>query len=369
MDIIERKISLRQVMILFFFSSVSGIMRILSPESGKFISKSSWLSPFIALIPVLLLIVILDKITEKHREKSLAQIIETVFGKIIGKIVLFLFFVHVLFFASFFLRNFGEKFISSIFPNVSPSFFVIILLLFALFAVRRNIEFFARFSEFSFVIIASVFVIAFFVALFYVTPKNLYPVTYYDLNSIMKSSVPLISLWSLLTFSLFLGDNIRNTGIKITGNFKRTTTKFMLVIALFNFLSLIAVIGIFNAETASNISMPYFMIFKSIKAVGILRSFETFFIILWAFTDFIMIGYYMFVMSKIFKTTFSITGDRIKLFMFPLAFIIFITAYLIGENNFEAEYFYTNILSYSSIILGFIFPFLLLIVGKIRKLL
>jgi hypothetical protein len=83
-------------------------------------------------------------------------------------------------------------------------------------------------------------------------------------------------------------------------------------------------------------------------------------------------------MSKIFKTLFSTgepiaganaNGDRTKLFMFPIAFIVLITAYLIGENNFEAEYFYTNVLSYSSIILGFIFPFLLLAVGKIRKVL
>jgi len=371
--ITKKKISIRQVMLMFFFTSVSGILRLATPESGKFFSKSSWLSPVFALLPVLLLIFILDRIIKKHNGESLAQIIETVFGKIVGKAVLFMFFVHVMFFTAFFLRNFGEKFVASIFPIVPPAFFMIIILLFALFAIRKNIESFARFSEFSFVIIAVVFVLMFFAALFNIKPTNIYPVTYYDTVDILKSSVPLISLWSLLTFSLFLGDNIRYSGKLGTddtgGKFRRTATKFILIIALFNFLSLIAVIGVFNADTASNLSMPYYMIFKSIKAPGIIHGFETFFIILWTFTDFITIAFCMFVISKIFKPLFAVSVDNTKLFMFPLAFIIFMLAYIIGGNNFEADWFYTNILSYSSVILGFIFPFVLLVVGKIRRVL
>ena len=370
---ITRKISIRQVMIMFFFSSVSGIMRVTTPESGIFFSKSSWLSPFFATLPFFLLIFILDEITQNHRNKSFAQIIETVFGKIIGKIILFLFFTHVLLFISFFLKNFGDKFVFSIFPDVSAMFFIIILLLFALFAALKNIESFARFSEFSFIIASAVFMLSFFLALFNIKPTNLYPVTYYDTADILKSSVPMISLWSLLTFSLFLGDNIRYSGKLETDNpdnkFKRTAAKFMLIIALFNLLSLIAVIGIFNAETSKNLSMPYFMIFKSIKSVGVIQSFETFFIILWVFTDFIMIAYYMFIISKIFKTIFAINEKNAKIFMFPITFIILILVYIAGKFNINIEYFYTNILSYSSIILGYIFPFLLLLVGKMRRVL
>jgi spore germination protein KB len=362
-------------MILFFFTSLSGILRITTPESGKFLSKSSWLAPVFALLPMLLLIFVLHIIIKKNRGKSLSQIIEAVFGKIFGKAVLFVFLIHVLFFIAFFVRNFGEKFVSSVFTKVSPEFFMIILLLSALYAARRNIEAFARFSEFSFLIISAAFALTFFMALFHISPANLYPVTYYDAKHIAQSSVPLVSLWSILTFALFLGDHINYTDYDHnypgadSATFRRTATKFMLIIALLNFLGLIAVIGVFNAETASNISMPYFYIFKSIKSVGLIQSFETFFIILWAFTDFIMIAFFLFVMSKIFKTTFAISPGRSKLFMFPLAFIILILARVIGENNIAIEYFYANILSYSSIALGYVFPFLLLLVGKIRRVL
>jgi hypothetical protein len=189
-------------------------------------------------------------------------------------------------------------------------------------------------------------------------------VTFYDSVDILKSSIPLISLWSLLTFSLFLGDNIN-----YLGTFKHTATKFILITVLFNVLAMISVIGIFNAETAANISMPFFMIFKSIKTTGLIQSFEMFFIILWAFTDFIMITHFMFIISKIFKTLFATSEKSTNFFMISLAFIILIITYFIGENVFEIEYFYVNILSYSSIVLGYIFPFLLLFVGKIRKVL
>ena len=360
----EKKISIRQVMILFFFTAISGITRLMTPDSKIFLSKSSWISPFISLLPILFLIFILNQIIKNNEEKSLSQIIETIFGKIIGKFILFIFLIHVLFFTSFFLRNFGEKFIFSIFPNVSILFFIIILLLFALFAVRKNIEFFARFAEFSFIIISIIFIIAFIIILFNIKPQNLYPVTYYDTADILKSSIPLISLWSLLTFSLFLGDNIN-----YIGTFKSTATKFLIITALFNLFAMISIIGIFNAETSENIPMPFFMIFKSIKSTGLIQSFETFFIILWAFTDFIMITHFMFIISKIFKTLFATNDKNINLFMIPIAIIILVLSYYIGENIFEIEYFYTNILSYSSIALGYIFPFLILFVGKMRKVL
>ena len=80
-----------------------------------------------------------------------------------------------------------------------------------------------------------------------------------------------------------------------------------------------------------------------------------------------MLGYHLFIASKIFKTVFAV--EKPKLYMFTLGFIILILAWLIGENNFEVDYFYTNIMSWSSIILGFIFPFVLLALGKARKLL
>ena len=124
-----KKISVRQLMILFLFTAVSGITRIVTPESGRFITSSSWISPIFALMPILPLIYVLHKITQNHREKSLCEIIEIVCGKVIGKIILFAFLIHTLFLTAVFLRNFGEKFISTIFPNVTPIFFTVILLL------------------------------------------------------------------------------------------------------------------------------------------------------------------------------------------------------------------------------------------------
>ena len=361
-----KKISTRQVMILFFFTAVSGMTRIVTPESGKFISAASWLSPFFALLPALLLIYILNKITERHQEKSLCEIIELILGKIPGKIILFVFLIHTVFLTAVFLRFFGEKFISALFPDVTPSFFMIILLMFAILAARRNIQSFARFGEIAFIFAAAGIAVGFAFAIFHADSTNLYPVTYYDIGSIILSSRPLVSLWSLITFTLFLGGG-ESRRLTTHGAAARTMTKFMLVTALFSFLSSILVIGVLNAETAANMSMPYFMVFRSIQTPGIIQSFDTFFILFWAFTDFLMIGYHLFIISKIFKTLFAV--EKPKLYMFTLGFILLILAWLIGENNFEVDYFYSNILSRSSIILGFIFPFILLAAGKARKML
>ena len=183
--------------------------------------------------------------------------------------------------------------------------------------------------------------------------------------------MPLVSLWSLITFSLFLGGvtnyKAAHDNIKYYDKTARTMTKFMLAAALFNLLASVLVTGIFNAGAAANMSMPYFMIFKSIKTAGVIQSFETFFILFWAFTDFIMIGYYLFITSKIFRTLFAVRKP--KLYMSALGFIILILSWLSGDNIFELDYFYTNILSRSSVILGLAFPFILLAAGKIRKIL
>ena len=366
-----KKISMRQLMILFLFTAISGITRIVTPESGRFMTSSSWVSPFFALVPILPLIYVLYKITQNHKEKSLAEIIELVCGKLVGKIILFAFLIHTLFLTAVFLRNFGEKFISTIFSNVTPVFFTIVLLLLVLVAVRRNIEAFARFGEIAFILVTAGFALAFFLAMFHTDASNLLPVTYYDILPIINSARPLVSLWSLITFSLFLGGVTKfNTshdngkGNEKIDTMMRTMTKYMLIIALFSFLSSIMTIGVLNADTASNMSMPYFMIFRSIRISGIIQGFETFFIIFWAFTDFLMVGFHLFIISKIFKTLFVV--EKPKLYMFSIGFILLILAWFIGENNFEVDYFYTNIVSWSSIVLGFVFPFLLLGVGKIR---
>lgn len=362
------KISVRQLMILFFFATVSGITRaaVSLTGAGETSSKAVWLSPLVALIPALLLIFILHEVTKKHREKSFAQIIEMTLGKFFGKIILSAFFLHIILYIAFYTRNFAEKFISSIFPGISPSFFMIALLLLTSFAARRNIESFARFAEISFILTVSVFVIAFFISMFQINPKNLYPIASYDAMPILKASLPSVSLFSLLTFSLFLGDNTA----RIKGNpddFRRTATKFVLYLTLFNLIGTIAVVGIFNSETISHMSMPYFMMFKTIKTTGLIQSLETFFILFWVFTDLIMAAYYLFVLSKVSGKLFEL--DKPELFLAPIAFIILILSYFIGSNEFEVEYFYSNIISYGSIILGFGVPIVVLAAGKARKIL
>ena len=364
----KRKISIRQLMILFFFTTVSGIMRatVNLTDTSQTASKAVWLTPLAALLPVLLLIFILNEVTKKHREKSLAQIIEMVLGKILGKIVLFAFFTHIIFYISFYVRNFAEKFIASIFSEISPSFFMIVLILIAVFAARRNIEAFARFSEIAFILLIAVFVIAFFISIFSINPKNIYPVTSYDIMPVLKSSVPIISLLSLLTFALFLGDSV--TQPKSNPDiFKQTAAKFVLFLTLFNLVGTLIIVGIFNAETIQHMSMPYFMMFKTIKTTGLIQGLETFFILFWVCTDFILITYYLFVLSKVSGKLFEL--DKSELFIAPLVFIILILAHFIGVNEVEAEYFYSNIINYSSIVLGLGLPVVILIAGKARKIL
>ena len=367
-NISQHKISMRQLMILFFFATVSGITRLAVniADASQGSSKAVWLAPIAALLPVLFLIFILNQVIKKHRGKSFAQIIEMIFGKIFGKIILFTFFIYIILYISFYVRNFAEKFISSIFTEISPSFFIIVLLLISVFAARRNIESFARFAEVVFILVISVFAIAFFLAIFNVNPKNLYPVIAYDTLPVLKASVPVISLLSLLTFTLFLGDRIShaNTNSDI---FKETSTKFVLFVTLFNLIGSLLIIGIFNAETVSHMSMPYFMMFKTIKTTGLLQGLETFFILFWVCMDFIMITYYLFIISRISEKLFEL--DRSELFISLFVFIILILSYFIGANEFEVEYFYINIINYGAIILGFGVPLFILFVGKLRKIL
>ena len=365
-DVPGRKISVRQLMILFFFTTVSGIMRVTVNIADSETSKALWLAPIIALLPVLVLIFILNAITKKHREKSLAQIIELVLGKIFGKLILSAFFIHIVLYLAFYVRNFSEKFISSIFTEINPAFFMITLLLLAVFAARRNIESFARFAEILFIFIIAVFVVAFFLSIFSIDPKNLYPVTAYDTVPLLKSSVPVISLLSLLSFALFLGDSVAQPKNNPDA-FKQTSAKFMLFLTLFNLAGSVITVGIFNAETVSHMTMPYFMMFRTIKTTGLIQGLETFFILFWVCTDFIMITYYLFILSKVSAKLFAL--GRSELFIMPFAFIVLILTYFMGANGLEVEYFYTNIINYGSIILGFGTPLIVLFVGKARKIL
>lgn len=356
------KISVRQTVIMLFIISLSGITRFVPVIAVGYAKKAAWLTPVAAIIPVVILIYILQNIIKRNPRKSYAEIIEMVFGKVIGKLILSIFIIVILFLSASCVRNFAEKIVSSIFFDANIEFFILALLIVSYFVARRNIQSFMRLNELFFFFILLAFIVFIFLGMFEVDKSNLLPLSAYDILPVLNGSLPMISIAGMLSFILFLNDNISN----ISG-FAKTSFNFWILLAVLSSMMLLIIIGVFGAPLTEHLYLPFYSTFRAMNIPGISNTIETFYIFLWMFIDFIFITFLMYLLKNISKTLFNLNNP--KNIMTPFYFIIFTLSLFIAPNRFELDLIERDILNNTLIITGYGIPVLTLIVGKIRRVL
>lgn len=87
----------------------------------------------------------------KHREANLADIIFKTFGKTFGTAVLFLYLIWQMIPLGILVRNFAEKFLTSVLPNTPMNFFTVTILAVVFYAMRGGIVYIARTAEILFI--------------------------------------------------------------------------------------------------------------------------------------------------------------------------------------------------------------------------
>jgi len=351
---------MRQAVILFLLLVFSQSIRLLPTYVARIGERAGWLTPIVSILPFIFLVYIIQEIFKNNKEANLSDIIIKTLGKTSGTILLFLYLIWMMVSLGILVRYFAEKFLTSVLPNTPMSFFILTILAVIFYAMQGGIVYISRTAEILFLLFTVSFTFLFLCIVPNFKVINLFPITHYDFLPILKSSYSNISIWGAFTYIFFFGDRINDKE-----HAKRFGLQGAVYLVITTLMLLIQTIGVYSYSLVQRTSAPYISVVKSISLLRTIERIESISVTLWAIADFVPISVTIYVIVSIIKSLFSLS--EVKSLVSPITIFAFIFSQYIAHNSFELENFSNYISLPLGIIFGFIFPLIILIVGKIRK--
>ncbi|HHW01057.1 MAG TPA: endospore germination permease [Clostridiaceae bacterium] len=355
----REKISTRQAIILFILFMFSSLLWLYPFTAAKFGKQAGWLTPVFAIFPYIGLVFVLQALFKNNREANLSDIIFKTFGRVLGTVLLILYLIWMLLTLGIYVRFFAEKFLSSLLPNTHMNFFTVTLLATVFYASQRGVVYIARTAEFLFLVFSAIFFIIFIITIPNFEVINLFPVTHHDILPLMKSTYSSIGIWGSLTFVFFFGDKINDKE-----HIKRFGLQGAVYLVLAALMISIQTIGVYGYSVIERLSLPYVFVVKGVSILKTIERIESVTVASWIILDFIAISVTLLILTSIIKSIFALTDERSLLS--PVTIFAFIFSQYIARNRFELENFFSLISIPANIIFGFVFPLIILVVGKIR---
>jgi spore germination protein KB len=354
------KISVRQAAIAFLVMIYSPAIRIYPPYVADQARFAGWLAPLFAVLPFIGLVFLMQALFQNCKDANLSDLILKIFGKYLGRTILSLYLVWLIILSGSHVRFFAERFLSALFPNTSVSFFSVSILIVAYYVVRGGIVQLIRTVEFLFLLFSAVFVLLFLLTIPNIELTNVLPVTYYDIIPLTKASFPIIGIWSYFTVIFFFGDKINDKE-----NIRRFGFQSSIYLVITTLMLLIQTIGVYGYTVVKRLPFPYFIAVRSISLLDTIERIESVALAFWVIVDFVVITVFLYTSMSVIKSLFSLS-ER-KHMASPVAILVFVFAYYIGKDRVELHAFTNYIGLPINILLFIVFPFILLLVGKLRK--
>ena len=360
MNTTKDKISIRQAIILLFITTLSPAIRLFPQLTAKAAGKAGWLAPVVAIIPVIILIYIVNSFFKKNKSANLSDVYCNILGKIAGKIVISLTLIWILILLALYVRYYSERLLSSMMPNISNPFLIIVMLCLVFFATRKGLVSIARASE----IFLAIFIFIFIISFIFVIPEmkysNLMNVSYLDAWPIAKASYSVFAIWGYFLYIFFFAD-------KISGkeNIKRFSFRGLILLFFIVIMLLIMTIGSLGSTLTSHVALPFFLVIKNISIGTAFNHLESISLAVWIISDFIIISTLTLVITSIIKSLFKLSDT--KPMVSPVLLFAGIGAMFLFKNRFELETFSKYILPTANVIFEFVIPILIFGIGKIRK--
>ncbi|RAK22281.1 spore germination protein KB [Anoxybacillus vitaminiphilus] len=355
-------ISIQQFFILVVYFIIGSTVIIIPSFLALKAKQDAWISAIITIVLGVLLVWMYDVIIKEFPDDTLIEISEKVLGKWLGKIASLIYVTYFIFLTSLIIRTIGEFMVTQILVETPIEVIHILFLLVGAMGVRLGIEVLARTAEIFFPWIIFFFAL---IVLFLVPRydfQKLMPILENGFKPVLDGvftfvSIPFLDLIILLMIVPFVKKEDRN---KIRKGFIFGVIVGGIVVTSLVSLCLIT-LGI--DFTARN-TYPTYVLAKQISIGKFLERIEGLVAGLWVFTIFFKMSICYFASVLALAQFFQIKNH--KFFVFPLFYILMIYSIISIPNWPYFRKVALDYWPYYVTILGFILPFLLLIVAKIR---
>ena len=355
-------ISAAQFRRLIYLVMLPVAVRTMSSRLADTAGSAGWLAP-LAAIPVTLLSVwaTLRLVSSRSdRWRGMAEVFCEVLGPVAGRILSLCYLAWLLVLASYVLRLYGERFLSSIYEHMTLAPFLVILLLVMVWILRGSFAALARVSRIFFLVLTVTLLAVLLLSLEGMELTEVLPVRGRDLLPVGRAAVSVFNVVALSFYTSFLAGGIRE---RKPGSLRRVMCcegGFCLFAALFQFV----VTGNYGVALTGRIELPLFTLSKQIRILGAFQRMESISISLWILTDLILLCTVLFACCAILQKVCGMTDGRTA--GPPLVLLLLAGAYLIAGDAFALEAFARHIAQYVNAVMGLAVPILIFAIKVIR---
>lgn len=354
------KISLRQTLLLYLTLIFSPSIRFVPTYTAYIAKQASYLMPIAAFLSLIIMFLLLDKTIKKYGDKPITDIINLVIGKTAGKALLIMYALWILLMTALLTRYYGERLVTSIFPDTNINLFIAVMLIIVLIALRSGIITLARMNE----IINPIIGIVFFLLILFLLPqiriRNLVPISYIDIMPVLKSSLGTISLWGYIFYFFLISDEISNKK-----KLMRLGLYSSLYITFYTIVLLVAVIGSLGTSVTEKSPLSFMSAVKLISVFDILEKIESLVVIVWVLADFVLITTLSHIILKLIKKIFDLKDEKPLINIFIL--LLYFLALFITVKKFDLERFSSTVANIGDIVFTLIIPPIILLMGLMKK--
>jgi len=356
------KISNRQAIALLLAALVSPSLRFIPSYTSKYARFAAWVAPAFAAIFMFILVSILAQFFQKYKEASLMDVIYKITGGFIGRILVNCYCLWFLLLASLYTRYYAEGIVSSIMPNTSLGLFIGFMLLTVTLALHMGLVTFTRVAE----ILFPIFLVVYMIVSIFLFPsikiEHILPVSYIDTLPILHASMGILSIWGYMVCIYFLGDRINNKENLKKEGFRNVFLQMIRIIIL-----LLVVVGTIGPNVSSRSSLPFFLAAKYVSVFGVLERVESIVMSVWILSDFILITFFSYLVLAALKSICKL--QDIKNLIHPLMILILFLSLYLANAKFELLNLSSYFIVPLDLIFEFLIPLLLMVLGKVRKIL
>ena len=354
------KISVRQAMILFIILFFAPAIRYIPLYAAEQAKQAGWLSAFFAFAGGMIYTAVWWVFLKKYEKQSFVDIIKDIMGKILGNIIVVIYFLWVTIMLAYNLRMYAHRMISTVMTGVDTVVIIAVMLLIVAYVLRNGLIPLAKMGE---LIIIALFIIFFILNLFIlpeIDVQHFLPITYKDIFPAFTGSFAMFAVFSYNILLMLFNDKIDHKG-----EFKRLSTKTMIIVSSLALMVTLIPLGVFGYSILVKMPIPYLTAMSQISLFNIIERVESGVIVFWVFSDFILASVFIYTALHILRLSFNLINMKPYLNTYILG--IFFLSLIIASSGMELKQFSLNILTPWNIVMGFFLPMLIFGIGKLRK--
>lgn len=284
---------------------LSPALRLYPKQSVILAGGASFMSPAAAFAVMTLYLILLRSFLSRRADgEGLAELTLRALGKYAGGAVLFVSALWILLYCGLVVRSSADRFITTIYPNSSPTVFCVILGLLALTAALGSTTALVRTAK---LILPAVFGVLLFALLFSlksVKTENL-DVQVSSIVPAALGAVPALNvISSVLVYPAFLISGMRRDGKSL----RAYALWLALMCAMLSLLS-IATVGSFGADLTARLEHPFFSMVRNFVILKSVERIEALVVVLWVFPDFLLASLLIMAAFRCLMCAFGKSGE------------------------------------------------------------